>query len=168
MKNPVAIKEETNRDSKSLPVLRPAAIVQKLHDDVDKLLEDFTAGLGSWRHLLTEPMSECQPKMNVKDTGTEIVITAELPGVEMHDLDITATPHYVSIAGEKRIEEMEKHKGYYRWEREYGFFRRVLPMPCEIEKDRVDAVLRNGVLTVTLPKTKTALEQERKVTVKAG
>lgn len=168
MKNAVATKDETSRGSKSLQAHRPVAIFQKLHDDMDKLFEDFTAGFGLWRNLLHEPTSECPLKMDVRDSGTEIIITAELPGVEMHDLDITATPHYVSIAGEKRAEHAEKDKGYYRVERDYGFFRRVLPMPCEIEKDRVDAVFRNGVLTVTLPKTKAALEQERKVTVKAG
>lgn len=168
MKNAILTKEDTRRNDTAILPHRSLSLYGKLRNEMNKLFDDFNHGFGLWHSGWQESFLECQAKVDVKDVGNDIVISAEVPGVEMHDLDVTATPNYVSLAGEKKAEKEEKEKGFYRMEREYGYFRRVIPMPCEIDKDRVDAVFKNGVLTLTLPKSKAALQDERKVTVKAN
>lgn len=146
----------------------PLSLFQNLHSDINRLFDELSHGFGSLRPDWHDAFSGLKIKVDIKSTANDIVVTAEVPGVEMEDLDIVATPNYVSISGEKRAEKEEKEKGLYRLEREYGYFRRVVPLPCEIEKEKADAVFKNGVLTLTMPKTKGALEEEHKVTVKAG
>jgi len=88
--------------------------------------------------------------------------------MDLNDLMLAVTPHYLSLSGEKKNEESEHEKQHYRTERSYGFFRRVVPLPCEIDKNRVDAVYKDGVLRISLPKTKEAITEEKKISVKAG
>jgi HSP20 family protein len=166
MKNAIATKEGTSTGQ--IAHQSTASLAHRFHHELNRLFEDFTHGFGPFHGDMKAPFSECEAKIDVKDAGHKIIVTCEAPGVELKDLEITATPNYVSIAGEKKAEKEEMEKGYYRMEREYGYFRRVVPMPCEIEKDKVEAVFKNGVLTLSLPKTQTSLEQEHKVTVKAG
>ena len=168
MSNTLIKKDETRQNGRSITPHEPLSLFHKLQTEVNKLFEDATHGMGLSSSIFHSSTFTGGAKVDVKDGCHSIVVTAELPGVEMCDLDITATPNYVSIAGEKRAEKEENEKGYYHIERDYGYFRRVLPMPCEIESNQVDAVFKNGVLTITLPKTKAALEAEKKVTVKAG
>ena len=168
MTNPVITREDVHPNTPTHEGHRPLAVFHKLHNEMNKLFDDFGRGLSPWRSGWREPFTECQAKVDLKDTGTEIVLTADVPGVELKDLDIAATPHYVSISGEKRAEMEASEPGYYRMERDYGFFRRVIPLPCEIDRDKINAVFKNGVLTVTMPKTKEAIENEHKIVVKAG
>ncbi len=169
MKNPVITRDDVHQNAPAQAGHRPLAVFHKLHNEMNKLFDDLGRGLTPWRHDdWREPFTECQAKVDLRDTGTEIVLTADVPGVELKDLDITATPHYVSISGEKKAEMEASEPGYYRMERDYGYFRRVIPLPCEIDRDRIDAVFKNGVLTVTMPKTKSAIENEHKIDVKAG
>lgn len=168
MTNAVAKKDETRRTGSAVVPHHPLSVFHKLHNEMNKLFEEAGHGFGLWHPDYQDPFSQCQAKVDVQDNGNDIVITAEIPGVEMNDLEITATPTYISLAGEKHAEKEEKKKGYYRMEREYGYFRRIVPLPCEIQNNNVDAVFKNGVLTLTLPKTAAALEAEKKVTVKAG
>jgi HSP20 family protein len=166
MKTAVATREKTSNGH--ITPHHPASLAHRFQHEMNKLFEDFTQGFGLFHSDMKAPFSECEARIDVKDAEDRIIVTCEVPGVEMKDLEITATPNYVSIAGEKKVEKEETEKGYYRMEREYGYFRRVVPMPCEIEKDKVDAVFKNGVLTLSLPKTGAALAQQHKVTVKAG
>lgn len=168
MKNAVATREELLNAKSVSP--RRYTLLDRLHAEMTKLFEDFAPTTLSWpdEYGFGEPIAQCSMKVDVKDTDKEIIVTAEIPGVSMDDLQITATPHYLSVAGEKRQDTSEHDKNFYKMERSYGWFRRVIHTPCEIQKDKVDAVYKDGVLTVTLPKSKAAIEQEHKVTVKAG
>ncbi|HEY9683051.1 MAG TPA: Hsp20/alpha crystallin family protein [Oculatellaceae cyanobacterium] len=168
MKNAVVSKENTHSEGKSIHPHRPYPLVHRLRNDLNRIFDDIGEALSQKRHDSVDVVCQCQAKVDVKETDKQVIITAEVPGVEMSDLQITATPHYICIAGEKKCEKEEKNKGYYQMERKYGFFRRVLPLPCEIDKDHADAIFKNGVLTVTLPKTEAALKNEYKVVVKAG
>lgn len=107
-------------------------------------------------------------KIDVKDTDTELVVTAELPGVELKDIEISLNDHSLSIKGEKKEEREEKDKGYYRMERTYGSFHRLLPLTCAVDKDKVSATAKNGVIKIVLPKLKETRASEKKIEVKAG
>ncbi len=149
------------------------SIFNSFRNEMNKLFDDFTFGRGfefpHWPDLSgwTETPTK-EIKLDMKDAGTELVLTAEVPGVELGDMTLAITPHYLSLSGEKKAEKSEHEKEFYRMERSYGYFRRVVPLPCEVDKDRVDAVYKDGVLRITLPKTKEAITNEKKVNIKAG
>ena len=73
----------------------------------------------------------------------------------------------LTIKGEKKEEKEDKGKNYYRVERSYGSFQRSIPLPCEVETDKVEATFKKGVLNISLPKTAEAQKQRKKITVKA-
>lgn len=95
------------------------------------------------------------------DSENEIVVKAEVPGCKAEDIDISVHGNTLTISGEKKAEEEKKEKGYYHLERSYGSFRRELSLPGDVDPDKVEASCKNGVLTVTLPKS------EREKAVKA-
>jgi HSP20 family protein len=107
-------------------------------------------------------------RLDLKDAGKELVLTADVPGVELNDMTLAVTPHYVCLSGDRKSEKGEHDEQHYRMERTHGFFRRVVPLPCEIDRNGVDAVYKDGVLRITLPKANEAVVDEKKVNIKAG
>jgi HSP20 family protein len=95
----------------------------------------------------------------------EIVIKAELPGMEKENVEVKLTDHMLTIKGEKKKEEEVKEENYYRSERSYGSFIRTLELPADVHADKVKASFKNGVLEVRLPKTEEAKTKEVKVKV---
>ena len=106
-----------------------------------------------------------QPKVNVSESEKEVVVSAELPGMDGKDIDVYLRKNELTIQGEKKEKTEEKEESYYRMERSYGSFKRTLPLPCEVEDDKIDAQFKNGVLTITLPKP---AEVIKKIDVKSG
>ena len=103
------------------------------------------------------------PCVDVIDNEKEIVIKAELPGVEKKDLDITVTKNSVSIKGTTRHEEKEEKADYYHCEISRGSYQRTITLPTEVHEDKAKAKFKDGVLMLTLPKMEKA--KQRKVEV---
>ena len=99
------------------------------------------------------------------DYRSDSNVSVELPGLEDKDVNVSLSRDGLTISGEKRQEKEEKRRNYYRAERSYGSFKRSIPLPCEVDAGKVDAVFRKGVLTVTLPKALKAQARKR-ITVK--
>ena len=93
-------------------------------------------------------------------------IFAELPGIDDKDLDVSISDNAVTIKGEKKTEEEENTGGYYRIERRYGSFQRIVPLPCGVDKDKAEATFKRGVLSIVLPKSKTSQQAVQKITIK--
>jgi len=91
-----------------------------------------------------------------------------LPGLDASNIDVKYADGRLTIKGEKKEEKEEKKKDYYLSERRYGSFQRSVNLPNGIETDKIEAKFKNGVLTVTLPKTAEAQKSEKKITVKAA
>ena len=135
-----------------------------LQREVDRLFEEFARGLG--------PMSAAAangsllPSMEVTETDKELVITAELPGLERKDVDISLEDNVLTIRGEKKSEASpdDKNKNVHVSERSYGVFYRVLELPSGIDPSSVQATMSNGVLKITIPKP--ARAQPKKIEVK--
>ena len=106
------------------------------------------------------------PQLDVTETDKSVLISAELPGLEPDDIDISLDRDVLTISGEKHAESEEKGARYYRVERSFGSFSRSIPLPSEIEADKIDATFKRGVLKVNLPKTKKAKEQGKRITVR--
>lgn len=139
---------------------------ERMHEEIDRLFDEFmpqlpTAGETDFRHGLLATV-------DVGETDEAVEVTADLPGIEQKDIDVSLRNGNLLIRGERKQETEEKKKNFYRAERSYGAFSRSVPLPCEVDQDRIEARFRNGVLTVILPKSQTARESERKIEIKAA
>ncbi len=106
-----------------------------------------------------------QPSIDVVDEENAIRITAELPGMSKDDIQLHIDNDMLIIRGEKKNEEESREKGVYRSERYYGFFERAIPVPSELDLDKVEAKFKNGVLTVRLPKLPEAKDSVKRIPV---
>ncbi|MBW2066628.1 MAG: Hsp20 family protein [Deltaproteobacteria bacterium] len=105
------------------------------------------------------------PQVDMTETDDAIQITAELPGVQKDDIDVSVTDDRVIIRGEKREMEEAKGKDYYRVERHYGSFRRSFFLPCEVEPEKAEATFKDGILRIVLPKSAVARERTRRIAI---
>ncbi len=160
------------RRSEKLPVRRD--VVEdpflELRDRMDRFMDDFTGGVWpfSWRVRPFEwRMEAFMPIVDIKDHGKEIEIQAELPGVSEKDVDLSLFGDSLIIKGEKKDGMEEKGKGYYRAERSYGSFERTIELPVDVDREKVEATFKDGVLSICLPKTKEAIEHTKKIPIRA-
>ena len=135
---------------------------------LDTWFDDFFRGFD--RVPLANELATGQgflPKVNIVEKDKTITITAELPGIDEKDLDVSITDEAVTIKGEKR-HELKEGEGTeaVRTELSYGTFERVIPLQMEVDTDKVEAVYSKGVLTVTLPKAEPAEDTVRSIPVK--
>jgi HSP20 family protein len=103
------------------------------------------------------------PQLNVTEDSDKFYMRAELPGVRSDDLDIQATGKTITISGERKITVEHDNARYHRREREAGKFSRVMAMPSDIDANRIEARLQNGILTVMVPKAEAAKPRQIKV-----
>ncbi len=140
-----------------------------LQQEMNRLFDSFFRGFDA------APLSAAQerlmgfiPIVDVKEDEKEVVVKAELPGIDEKDIDVVLTDQALTLKGEKKEEKEDKDKGYYRMERSYGAFRREIPLPAGIDAKKVEAVFKNGLLTVTLPKTEESRKAGRKISIKSS
>ena len=134
-----------------------------LHQQIDRLFDDFTRGFPSLGNGMT---TMTLPTMDVAETDKEIEITAELPGLEEKDVQINVADDILTIRGEKKAEKEQKDKNYCLVERSYGSFERSLELPEGVNADAIKATIDKGVLKVVVPRPAPA--QVKKVEVKAA
>ena len=92
------------------------------------------------------------PRVDIREHGNAIVIEAEVPGADRDSLKLEVKDGVLTLKGEKRSERQEEGEGVYRAERSYGAFVRKFSLPEEVDGEKIEAVYKDGVLTVTLPK----------------
>jgi HSP20 family protein len=145
------------RDRDEHPIL-------SLHREVNRLFDDVFRGFGA-PSLGGAVRSLAWPHVELGETDKDIRVTAELPGLHEQDVDISLEEGVLTLRGEKRSEVEDKDRGYS--ERSYGRFERRIGLPKGIDRDGANATFRNGVLTVTLPKTEAANENVRRIPINA-
>ena len=134
-----------------------------LRHQIDTLFEDFDKGFMSRDGGFAV-------RSNVSETDGEIRVTADLPGITEKDIDVSVSGNRLTVKGEKKSEDEKKDekegRTYHRVERYAGAFERTLALPFEIDAEQVSAEVKDGVLTVTVPKPPEAVDKPRKVKVK--
>jgi HSP20 family protein len=108
------------------------------------------------------------PVVDVAERENEYEITAELPGMEEKDIELTVSDDVLKIRGERKEEKEEKNKDYHISERRYGSYQRSFRLPEGVDDSKIEAKFKNGLLTVTLPKTAEAQKKSKKIEVKKG
>lgn len=103
------------------------------------------------------------PRLEVSETGKEIRISAELPGLDEKDVEVTFNGNMLTIKGEKKEEQEEEKGNYWHSERSYGYFERSVQLPDSVDADKAKAKFKKGVLKVTLPKKPEAQSTPRKI-----
>lgn len=163
----MARKEVAPHEKKGKAVAQSRELINPFLDfrrDMDILMDNFFSGFDLRPY--SSRTDTFIPHVDVVDTDKEIKVSAELPGMEEKDIEVTITAEELTIKGEKKEEKEERGKDFYRSERSYGLFMRTIPLPALIETDNVTASFEKGVLVVKLPKTPQTLKGTRKIPVK--
>ncbi len=140
----------------------PFSNLDLFRGEVDRLFEDFFAAPGSMGTRQTGRMTVF-PALNVWDNGDELVAEAELPGLSIENLDISLMGSELTIRG-KRESQNGKDTACHRQERGSGEFARTVALPYPVNSDAVDAAMKDGILTIKMPKAESA--KPRKIEVK--
>ncbi len=131
--------------------------VDRLRHEVDRLFTSLFPGTESF-------YSRVYPALNLTEEGDDFLVRAELPGVKPESLDISVVEGRLLIRGERKVETENPQASYHRRERESGFFRRTIALPAKVATGKVSADMKNGILTITLPKAEEA--KPRKIAIK--
>jgi HSP20 family protein len=130
----------------------PLRALQRFADEVDRMFDDFGFGRRWSTPLWGETGVEAwAPDVEVFQKHNELTIKADLPGLKKDEVSVDITDDAVTIQGERKQEHQEEREGYYRSERSYGSFRRVVPLPEGAISEQAKAIFRDGVLEITIP-----------------
>ena len=151
---------------------------RSFRDEMDRVFDRFSGAFGmpALRRMFDwEPAPRYEssfafaaPSVDVAEDDKAFKITAELPGLEAKEVEISLSGDVLVLKGEKKEEKEQKDKNYYMSERSYGLFERAFALPDGIDRDKIAADLVKGVLTITLPKTAEATKAAKKIEVKAA
>lgn len=123
--------------------------LSSLRREIDSLFDRFFEG---WPFRSTA-VRQWVPSVDVSETAKEVLVQAELPGMDPKEIDIAIQGNLLTLKGERRQEKEEEGANYHRIERSFGSFSRAIQLPAEVDVEKVSAVYKNGVLTITMPKT---------------
>jgi HSP20 family protein len=126
--------------------------MSNLKQEMDRMLERVFEG--KWDEL--PAVGDWAPSMDISETKDSLVAKVEAPGMDQKDIQISLQENLLTIKGEKKQEREEKDERYHRVERSYGSFTRSVRLPVGVDASKVTATFKNGLLTVTMPKTPAA------------
>lgn len=146
--------------------------------EMDRLFDRWLAEPFGTTELTFQP-SDWYPTLDVVEKDNEVVLRAEVPGIEPEKIDVSVSDNIVTISGEKSDEVEEQAKNYYYCERSFGSFKRSIELPSSVDTKHITAEHENGVLTLRVPKLEkaksrqievkpSAKKQQRKVAVTTG
>jgi HSP20 family protein len=132
----------------------------QLRREMDNLFDRFFEG---WPF---RPSGDARrlPVVDVSETAKEIMVEAELPGIDPKEIEISLNKNVLNLRGERKHEEEQKGENFRRMERRYGAFSRAIVLPAEVDANKVDATYKDGILKIRMPKTKE--HTVKKITVK--
>lgn len=137
-------------------------------DEANRLFGEFLGepSVSVWRRPASSQSAVLSPALDVSETPQGYKVAAELPGLDVKDVQITASEGYLLIKGEKKAAAKEEKEGYFRQERSYGAFQRVVALPDTADLDNIEARMDKGVLTVAIAKKVDAKPKERTIEIK--
>jgi HSP20 family protein len=175
-------KKEEKTAEKNLPILHRRGRetgfsdyhpVSQLHQEIDRMFDHFYRSFGWPSFDFEGPFSRMaegilKPTLDISAGEKEYAVTVEVPGVEEKDIQLELVNDTLNIKGEKKQEKEEKDKDYYRVERSYGSFHRVLSLPEDADQENINAVFKNGVMTISIPRKALPKTETKKIEIKAA
>lgn len=156
-------RKETKEVSRIEPtLLSPFEEMERLFDEV------FRRPFSLFGSLMPRVKAEegiISPAVDIYEEGDDLVVKAELPGIDKENIEVKVTDDYITISGEKKKEEKVEKKDYYRYERSYGSFSRTFRLPVDVQTDKAKAKFDKGILEIRIPKTEEAKTKERKLQI---
>ena len=146
----------------TLPSERASHPLASFRNDMNEFFDRFT------REIFPESRDNFIPRVEVRDNGASYVLSAELPGLKLEDINVTLKDNTLILEGEKRNETKREGKGFYRSEFSYGSFYRAIPLASDVNADTVEASYEDGVLKITLDKIAETESKSRKITINKG
>jgi HSP20 family protein len=134
--------------------------MERLRNEMDRLYERFF----DWRPLRRFGEAGEWPSIDMSETEKEILVRADVPGMEAKDIHVSIDGNVLTLRGERKQEKEEKGENFHRVERSYGSFSRSISLPAGVAQDKVKASYKRGILKITLPKTQK--ESVKKIQVK--
>jgi HSP20 family protein len=159
---------EKAKETKAVAPRRPLAGLTRWETEMDRMFSDFFGSrMRPWwpDRWLTRGGEITTPALDVYEEKDEIVIKAELPGMDKNDIEVNISDSELTVKGEKKKEETIDEENYYRCERSYGAFVRSVELPTDVKADKVKASFKNGILEIRMPKTEEAKTKEVKIKV---
>ena len=143
---------------------------QSFRTEMDRLFDSFLGGMPSLTSLRQGfPSTQViTPTLDVKENEKEIVVKADLPGMDEKDINLTVHNGVLSLRGEKKSEHTDERDNYHVMERSYGSFQRSIRLPDTIDEDKAEARFDKGVLTITLPKRPESVSAQKKIQIKGA
>ena len=136
-----------------------------LRRSLDRVFDDFFEGFGGRGE---SGLGRFVPALDASETDEAYTISLELPGIDEKDVTVHLSADALTIEGEKSEERERDERGAHWVERSYGSFRRVVPLPSEVDAAAAKASFKRGVLSITLPKTEASREQAHSIPIDAG
>jgi HSP20 family protein len=137
--------------------------IDRLRRDMERLFARLWDDFGIPRF---PRISKTIPAMDLSVKGENLVIRAEIPGIDPEDLDISVTEDRLHIKGLVKQESVNEDENFHRVERKYGTFARDIRLPCRVMKEEVEATYKEGILTIVLPKCRPEPDRTFRVTVR--
>jgi HSP20 family protein len=134
-----------------------------LHREMDELFDRFFSE--PWWMPERYFGGTFSPAFDISETDDEILVKAELPGVDPKDVDVNLTGNELTIKGEKKEEREEKGESIHTMERRFGCFCRSFNLPCDVQQDKIEAKYKDGILNLKLPKAESAKKKSLKIEV---
>ena len=145
--------------------LNPFSLMRRLSDEMDRAFAS-SLGLPTWGRPEYERQSMWIPAVEVHERDNNLVVSAELPGMGKDDVKVEVTDEGLVLHGERKREHEEKREGYFRSERSYGQFYRVVPLPEGIDPERAKAQFKDGVLQVEIPLPPSSQRKHKEIPIK--
>jgi HSP20 family protein len=142
----------------------PFRNISNLQEQMNRLFEDSRRNGRAESSALTT----WSPPVDIHETENELIVEADLPGMNENDLDIRVENNMLTIAGERKFQSEVKEDDYLRIERTYGSFNRSFGLPSAVNAEAIKAEYKNGVLTLELPKRDEAKPRQVKINVNRG
>jgi HSP20 family protein len=141
-----------------------------LQFDINRVFDDFLRGFDLPLSRISEADADevAGMRIDIDDGDKEVVVSAELPGMDEGDVDVFVSDGILTIRGEKKVDRERKEDGYVLRERRYGVVERSVPLPDGVDPDKATAKLKGGVLTIKMPKTADAGSDVKRVSVQTS
>lgn len=176
-------KKRKTRVPATAPAKQPEVLhpLETIRQDIESMFDRYFGNWPSVGQLLQWPEFEpfrslelperlkhwgATPRVDVSETDKSYEVTAEIPGMDEKDVEVTLTENTLTINGEKHEEREQKEKDYHVRERRYGSFRRTFTVPSDVDANKISAQFTKGVLTVSLPKSKKPRGKRRQIAIK--